>query len=160
MSTYMQIQGMNGNVTAKGHENWIHVDSMTVGVKSPVHTKVGDTRDRIKGDPVIGDVLIVKEADASSVHLFSHSLQGKVIPTVKIDVCHTGKEMSPHQQYILNNVLVSHYEESHDPTAKNPQEMIRLNFTKIEKSHTPFDSKGNAKSPIKAGYDLEQGTIC
>jgi len=160
MAIYMQIQGMNGNVTTKGHENWIHVESMHFGLKNPTRTSVGDIKDRIKGNPIIGEMTVVKEADPSSTYLFTNSLQGKVIPSVKIDICHTGKELTPHQQYTLTNVLVSHYEEAHDMSGKNPKEIVRFNFTKIEKSYTSFDSNGSAKSPVKAGYDLEQASVC
>ena len=160
MSIYMKCQGIPGSATASKHQQWIQLLKMQIHMKTPVHTKIGDVTDRVKGRPVIGDIEIIKVADVSSVNLMEHMLKATVIPSVNIDVCHSGKELTPHEQYQLSNVIVSAYSEIQHPISGPPSEWLRLNFTKIEKTHTQFGSDGRAQAPNRTIFDLAKGQAC
>ena len=160
MTIYMQCDGINGDVTNDQHKNWIQLNSVQFHLESPVYTKVGDTSDRVKGRPVIGEIEILKPTDSSSIHLMNALLNGTLISTVKIDVCHTGNGLKPHEQYVLSNVLVSGFSELQSAHFSKPLEMLRLNFTKIERTHTKYAEDGSAVSPNRVGYDLTQAKSC
>jgi type VI secretion system secreted protein Hcp len=158
MTTYMQIDGIQGDVTAKGHENWIAINDFNFGVKRTLSTDPGRIADRESTRPSISEVTLIKKMDKSSPLLFSESCVGKAKPTVKIHCCQTDNSLNPYAEITLNNVIVSGYHVSSNQNASShyPHENITLNFDKIELRYIPYDSQNQAQSPIPAGYDLKQ----
>ena len=68
----MKIPGVNGNVNAKGFENWINVDDIEfAGVTKTTKMIVGEGRDCFGGQPKFGQVSLLKSFDNSSCILFS-----------------------------------------------------------------------------------------
>ena len=158
MTAYMQIDGIQGDVTAKGHENWIAIKDFNFGVKRTLSTDPGRISDRESARPSISEVSIVKKMDKSSPLLFSESCVGKAKPTVKIHFCQTDNSLNPYAEITLNNVIISGYQvaSSSEENKTYPHENISLNFDKIELRYIPYDSQNQAQSPIPAGYDLKQ----
>ena len=153
MATYMQIDGIPGDVTAKGHENWISISEIHFGTRRNLSTDPGRIADREGTRPNISEITINKKVDQSSPLLFSESCVGKAKPTVKLDVCQTGSALSPYLQYTLNNAIVSGYQVS--TGGEYPMESVCITFDKIEMKYTPYDEQNQPKSPIPAGYDLK-----
>ena len=159
MTIYMKIDGIEGNVTAKGYEKWIELNSIQCGVQRNINTSPGKVIDRESTRPAINEFLLTKHMGKTTPLLFTEACVGKAKPQVEIHLCHTGDEISPYMQYTLNNVLISNYfveyEETTDKlTANHPKETITLNFDKIEMKFIPYDEQHKAQSPIPAGYDL------
>ncbi len=159
MAIYMKIDGIDGHATAKGHENWIEIDSVDFNVQRNINTKPGGISDRETTVPSVGEIVITKTMDKASPHLFSESCVGKA-KNVQIDVCQTSDQPDPYMTYKLNNVLLSNYTVSAaDRVEKSaPKETVNLNFDKIEMKYTQYDSQHNKSSAIPAGYDLKTGT--
>ena len=158
MTTYMQIDGIPGDVTAKGHENWIAIKDFSFGVKRSLSTDPGRVSDRESTRPSISEVSLMKKMDKSSPLLFGESCVGKAKPTIKIHLCQTDNNLNPYAEITLNNVIVSGYQ-VHSNAQSNgayPEEKIHLNFDKIEIRYIPYDNQNQAQSPIPAGYDLRQ----
>ena len=63
MSVYMKIDGINGKVTAKGHEQWIDCSSLQWGVGRAISSAVGTSADREASKPSISEVSITKMMD-------------------------------------------------------------------------------------------------
>ncbi len=164
MAIYMKIGGIDGDVTAKGHEKWIALQSLDFNVKRLLSTDPGRIADREGTRPSISEISITKKMDKSSPLLFSEACVGKAKSEMKIDICQTDSSLTPYAQLTLNNVIVSGYQldasnaEQHSTSAENqtPHEKITLSFDKIELRYTPYDSQHQAQSPIPAGYDLKQ----
>ncbi len=159
MTTYMKIDGIDGDVTAKGHENWISLNSIDFSVKRQLSTDPGRISDRESSRPSISEITINKKMDKSSPLLFGESCVGKAKPQVTIHLCQTDSNLSPYAEITLNNVIVSGYSlatASGGYGESAPQEHISLSFDKIEVRYTPYDSQNNAQSPIPAGYDLKE----
>lgn len=159
MTIFMKIDGINGDVTAKGYEKWIDLSSIHFDVQRNINTKPGKVINRESTRPAINEFSITKHMDKSTPLLFTEACIGKAKPQVEIHICHTGDDISPYMQYTLNNVLISNYfveyEDAQEQSANNhPQETITLNFDKIEMKFIPYDEQHNAQSPIPAGYDL------
>lgn len=155
MPIYLKIQGMEGDVSAKGHEKWIEVSCMNFNVSRNINTKPGAVSDRESTRPSISEIEISKTIDKTSPHLFSEACVGKS-KLVNLDICRTGETLSAYVQYTLSNAIISYYGIiiSSDTHGLQPTEKIRINFDKIEMKVIPFDAKHNPGSPIPAGYDL------
>ena len=168
MTTYMKIDGITGDVTAKGHENWIALQSMNFNVKRTLSATPGRLADREGTRPSISEITITKRMDKTSPHLFIESCTGKS-KNVQIDICQSNNnELTPYASFTLRNAIISGYDVNTD--TKNiengktssehhyPGETITLSFDQIEMKYTPFDEQNNPQSPIPAGYDLKQAT--
>jgi type VI secretion system secreted protein Hcp len=165
MAIYLQIQGINGDVSAKNYKHWINLESFNFSVKRTLSTRPGRVVDREGTRPSISEITIAKHTDKSSPLLFGEACTGQAKPNVKIVFCTTNDSLSPYLEYTLSNVIVSSYTvntrtESDDKDNKthHPHEIITLNFDKVEMKFTPFDEKHQAQSPIPSGYDLKQAT--
>lgn len=168
MAIYMKIDGIDGDVSAKGYEKWIEVQAMNFGVNRSINTAPGKNSDRESTKPSVGEIIVSKLADKSSPHLFSASCAGAAKKEVKIHFCKTGHskegEVKPYLEYTLNDVLVSNYKiKAADITQtagatsganEVPVETVNFNFNKIEMKHTEHDGKNNAGTPVTTSYDL------
>ena len=156
---FMKVKGIPGSATAENYNGWIELTGINQKVRRNVSNSVGNTQNREPGLPTVGEFEISKRSDISSPHLFQQAMKGAAIPTVTIDVCHTGDRMRLDRRYTLRNVIISYIEDgaiSSDSSLGN--EFLRLTFTTIEKSHTPYDASGSMQSSIAVGYDLEKAT--
>lgn len=162
MSAYLKIDGIDGNVSAKGLEKTIELQSAAFSVKRNMNTKPGAVSDREGAKPMLSELVVTKKVDMASPHLFGQATVGSVIPEVNVRFVNTGKELSEYHNVILKNVLISGYEmvhnktadEENDPEAK-PLEKISFNYTNIEVKNTPFSKDHKAGSPVSVGYNLE-----
>lgn len=156
MAIFMQIEGIDGTVTAKGHEKWIDCSSMQWGVGRAISNSVGTMDDREASKPSISEISITKQMDLSSTALFTEATIGKGKKVV-IHLCKTGSdEIETYQEYELEDCMVSGYSVSSG--GDRPQESISLSFSKILCTYTPFTPDGKAGSPNKSGYDVAAGT--
>jgi len=155
MPIYIKIDGLDGNVTAKGHEKWTEISSFQFNVNRSITTKPGAVSDREFTRPSISEIECMKTLDQTSPSLFSESCVGKV-KSVKVHVCQTDETISPYMEYTLTNAIVSGYSVTiSDQNGRlHPTEKLSFNFEKIEMRFTPYNEKHQAGSPIPAGYDL------
>lgn len=164
MAIYMQIPGINGNVTTKGYENWIELESFDFNVQRKLNTQPGRVSNREGSKPSVSEVSVKKRLDQASSLLFGEATVGTAKPTVKINFITTGASPTPYLEYTLSNVIVSGHHISHERVMADegsekeayPQETVNLNFDKVEMKVIPFDKNHKAQSPIPAGYDLNQ----
>lgn len=156
MTAYLQIPGISGDVTAKGHEDWIAITDFKFKIARSINAQPGHITDREGTRPHITQVDIYKAMDKATPLLFSEACVGKAKPEVKLHLCTTGDTLIPYMEYVLANAIVCHYEVQQRHTDQAyPSEIIALNFDKIEMKFTPFDQNHSPQSPIPAGYDLQ-----
>lgn len=154
MAIYIQIDKIDGNVTAAGHEKWIEVHSMSFGVgRGIMSVTPGAVKDRESSIPSISEIIISKTMDETSPLLFIEACVG-IAKTMKIHFCRTGDQTQTYMEYILNNVLISSYSVQGSGDSI-PQESLSLNFDKIEVKYTPYGDDHKPGSPIPAGYDMK-----
>lgn len=154
MAIYMQLEGVNGSVTAAGHEKWIDCSSLQWGVGRAISSTVGSTKDREASTPSISEVTLTKMMDEASPHLFTEATIGKA-KKAKIHLCKTNDKPDHYMEYELENCMISGYSVS--TGGDIPSESLSLSFTKIIMKYVPHDKNGKALSPVPAGYDLEKG---
>ena len=156
MAIFLEIEDIDGSVTAAGHEDWIEVDSLQWGVGRAIASGIGTAADRESSKPSISEISLSKMMDASSPLIFTEACVG-VSQLVTIHLCKTGEEdLETYMEYELTNCMISGYSVSSG--GDRPTETISLSFTQMVMTYTPSDSEGAGGDPIPAGYDMELGT--
>jgi type VI secretion system secreted protein Hcp len=153
MPIYMKIEGIDGNVTAAGHEKWIEVSSMNFGCgRSIMSREPGHESNREASAPSISAVTVSKEMDETTPLLFTQATIGDA-KKVEIHLCRTGEQLQSFMEYTLSNTLISSYSVS-AAGSMHPSESLTLNFDKIEMKYNSFDDKHKKKTSVPAGYDM------
>lgn len=159
MPIYMKIDGVDGSVTAVGHEKWIELDSCQLGVNRHITSPTGRGTNREASAPAVSEIVVTKSLDCASAELFKLSLWGEGKKT-KIDFCKTDKDkFETYFSYELENTLISSYSVSGTggDASSRPMESLALNFTKITYVTTLMDDKNAGGKPSRAMWDLAQG---
>ena len=159
MPIYMKIDGVDGSVTAAGHEKWIEIESAQVGTHRHVTNATGRGVNREASVPAVSEIVVTKSTDCASTGLFRLSLHGEG-KKVKIDFVKTDKDkFEPFLQLELENTLVSSFTSSGHGGDSNarPMESLSINFTKITFNATTMDNKNATAKPDRASWDLAQG---
>lgn len=154
MAIYLHVEGLEGDVTAAGHEGWIECGSMDFGMGRNIQTATGSSQERESSAPTLSDVTIVKNMDKCTPKLFEQACIG-TSKLVKIDLVQTGEQLDTYMSYELTDSLVAAY--STNTGGERPTESVSFNFTKFEMKYTPYDNKHKPGSPIPAGYDVSLG---
>lgn len=154
MVIYLQIEGVRGNVTDPGHENWIEIGSFSFGVARGIaSSSPGNQSNREASAPSFTEIRVEKVMDETSPVLFQEAIMGKA-KRVDIHICETVTEKNMvTARYTLSDVLISDYNVRTVGDSR-PQEYLSFNFARIEMSFIPHNSKGEAGTPVPAGYDL------
>jgi type VI secretion system secreted protein Hcp len=160
MPIYMKIDGIDGSVTAAGHEKWIELDSAQVGTSRHITNATGRGTNREASAPSVSEIVVTKTLDCASTGLFRLSLWGEG-KKVKIDFCKTDKDkIEPYLQIELENTMVSSYSVSghggSDTTHTRPMESLALNFVKITYNTIAMDAANKTAKPDRASWDLAQ----
>src|SRR6185295_14966275 len=77
MAIYMKCAGIDGQVTAKGHEKWIELQSCQFGVGRGISSATGSDANREASAPSVSEIVVTKVTDATSPLFFQESLIGK-----------------------------------------------------------------------------------
>ena len=152
---YMLIPNIEGDVTAKDHEQWIELSNFNFHVKRQITAHAGRISDREVTRPYISELKLEKLADCSGPQLFREACVGKAIDTVKIHMCLTNERLDPYQEFTFSNVILSYLEINADASAQTEM-FINMSFDSMEVKYIPFDNKHRPQSPIAAGYDLKR----
>ena len=147
----MNYEGINGEVTASGHEQWIDIDSYNWGATRGITAATGTNQNREATSVSINEFTITKLVDDATPYLFKEACIGTG-KEVRIVSTKTGDKLEDYIEYVLKDVMISGYHVNTD--GERPVETITLSFTKIEQSYTPFDDANNAKASVKNSYDL------
>ncbi|KEQ12242.1 Hcp family type VI secretion system effector [Endozoicomonas numazuensis] len=156
MAIYMNFNSKKpaGNVTAKGYEDWIEVDSFSFGVGRSITMEAGAMSNREAGRPSLSEVSVTKLLDAASGGLFKESVTGSEGTTVQIDIVQTGTNtVQKYASYTLEDCMVSSYSIGASAGGA-PTETISLSFAKIVADLSHADKTHKNKKNLKVGYDL------
>jgi len=160
MPIYVKYDGIPGDVTSAGHEQWIEVNSFQWGVGRGIGDPTGSAADREGSTPSVSEITVSKTTDSASPNLMRAALglapggEGK---TVVIDFVKTDQgQPEAYMTYTLTNALVSGYSVSSG--GDRPSESLSLNFTKVEFKNTGMGPANETGSPDTANYDLSTHT--
>ena len=139
MAIYLHVDGLEGDVTAAGHEGWIECESLQWGVGRGITTPTGSSQERESAAPSVSEVSIVKIMDKCTPKLFEQACVGTA-KLVKIDLVQTGAQLDTYMSYELENSLISGYSVS--TGGDRPAENLSLNFSSISSTVIPISSLG------------------
>jgi len=150
----MKVDSLDGDVTEDTHKKWIELNSLQFGVGRAITTRSGGGEHRDASLPSVSEVVVSKHLDPSSVPLFKWSVGGTDAKTVKIELVSAGGAKAyVYEKIELTECLISSY--SLSSGGDKPSESVSLNFTKVQVTYTPTDTKGNPSGKnIVASYDI------
>jgi type VI secretion system secreted protein Hcp len=155
----MKYDGIDGAVTAAGHEKWIELQSCQLGVNRHINTPTGRGANREASAPTVSEIVVTKSQDCASTLLFRASLDGEG-KKVKIDFCKTDKDkFEPYLQVELENTMISSFTVSGagGDTHDRPMESLSLSFTSMQVSSTAMDASNKTGKPARAKWDAATG---
>jgi type VI secretion system secreted protein Hcp len=155
MAGFAKIQGIDGESTDKNHDGWINIES----ISNPISRSIPDgavDQERARGSTTLGDMVLSRPLDKSSVKLAAACAQGNFYDEVEIHLTtQIKKEEKPFLKYKLKNAIITSYNISGGASGNpQPSEMITLNFTKIEWEYVILDrNTGDTKGSVPDSYD-------
>lgn len=151
---YLKIDGIDGEVVAKGFEKWIEVDSTSFKTKRTISAPGGGVIDRDVSAPTFEDLAVEKVTDKASPLIFRDAVIGSARPTARLHFTRNvnGLEVT-YQTITLSDVLVSSFSQA--ATSDGSLERFSLNFTKFAITNISIDpASGKITGTVGAGYDL------
>jgi type VI secretion system secreted protein Hcp len=142
-----------GDATEKKHNKWIKIHSVSFGSGRNVKSRTGRAADREAGTGYLGEIMINKDMDSSSVFLFKSTCAGHG-EKMEIHVTRAGsgddKSEIEYLKYVLEDALITGY--SCSSTGGKPSETLTLNFSKITMTYAPQSSSVKDESAITVSY--------
>lgn len=151
MAIYAKFDKIMGNVTTKGLEGWIELDSFNWGYASTHSQGAGQYR-----DVAVNEVALSMKAEQASVDLAQIGLNRTIIGNLECRFTTTAQNsVDTYMSYKFTNCVISHY--SITANAQGiPVETISLNFQKVNFTFTARDAK-LVGIPKSVTYDLTAG---
>lgn len=159
MAAFLKLGDIKGEATDKEHKDWVIIESMSAPIFRSIPEGARDQQ-RSRGDTSLGDVVIVRELDKSSVKLQESCANGTFFNKAQLVLTsQVGDAQKPYLKYELENVIVTSYgfhgNASGDPL---PTEEITLNCTKVTWTYTTLDPKtGEPQGDTDGSYDPGKG---
>jgi type VI secretion system secreted protein Hcp len=158
MAIYIEYEGINGNVTAKGYEGQIRCDSCQFGVGRGITMEVGNMSNREASRPNLSEFTFTHKTDVSATALFKEATIGSAGKKVIIHFVQTGSDkLVEYMTYTLEDVLVSGYSISADFDSASV-ETVSLAFSKVEVKYQDHEGKNKGASQNVVGYNLYEAT--
>ena len=156
MPIYMKFDGVDGDITAEGHEKWIDLLSVSWGSSRAVST-TGEVSHRTKSAVQMREVVVTKDRDSASGKLWREHLMNDS-KDVQIDwVTQSQGGSTIYQTLKLKHALVSSFSSSGHASDK-PVEQLSFNFTEIEGTFFDMAQQGTKTSkPFVQSYNLSKG---
>jgi len=150
----MKIDGIDGDVRAKGYEKWIEIDSFSWGLNNIIG---GGSPGAAVGKVHFSDITIMKKAEKGSPFLMLDCAKGQLLPAVQFVLTRVLRDTQQKYYKIeLENVLISSFMDSGDNGGDIPTETISLNFSKIHYTIYLEDADRSVK-PQTVGWDVKAG---
>ena len=157
MAIYLELEGIEGNVTAEGYEGQIGIMSVSFGVSRQISMEPGAMTNRETSAPMLSPIMLSKEADSSVIAIFKEATSGSAGTTATLRFVRTGADaVQEYMTMTLNDCIVSDYSISAGGDGA-PMESIGVSYSRIEVAYTGGDASGKASQPQRATYDLTTG---
>ncbi len=158
-AAYMKLGDIKGESTEQSHKEWILLESMSSSIHRSVPEGAKDN-ERSRGQTTLGDVLVVRQLDKSSVKLQEACANGTFYKEVEIHFCTQVKnKQEPYLKYLLKDVIVSSYSVHGNAMGSPlPTEQVSLTYTAVEWTYIVIDpATGDNKGNVPAKYNPGEG---
>src|SRR5579862_4550160 len=137
MPIFMKFGSIQGDITSKGHENWIALHSFQWGVGRGISSSQGSAENRTATGASVSEIVVTKLLDPASNDLLQDMLKGMLKTEVQIDFTEV-KDNNVFLSYKLTNTGISGWSTS--TGGDRPTESLSLNFTKVAVTNTKKDA--------------------
>lgn len=157
---FMKVGDIKGESTDDAHMDWINLLSVSNSITRPMGAGAsGSTRHR--SSATFGDVVCVKEVDASTPKLQEAIAKGTVFPKVEIHL--TTSSISDagrvtYYAYELKNVQITSYSLSGSAADGRPLEEVSFNYEEIKTTYTKQNRDGSSGGNVEFEWKVEEGT--
>ena len=159
MAGYLKLGDIKGESTDDGHKDWINLLSVSQSITRAMGAGAsGATRHR--SSATFGDVVCVKEVDASTPKLAEAIADGKHFDKVEIDLCTSseGGKRIPYLKWELKNVRVTSYSVSGATDGGQvPTEQLSFNYEEIKQTYDKLDNQNKSKGKVEYNWKIEEG---
>jgi len=154
---YMKIEGIDGESTADGHEDWIELLSVSESIARPDDGATGSSRRR--GAAVFEDIVVEKFLDRTSPKLRQALAEGRTYPKVDIDITRIcGEHEVVYFTYeLVNSQLGSISLEGMSAGGDRPVEDFSLNFEEIKWTYDIIGPDCSSEGTVEAEWSIERG---
>lgn len=145
---FLKLDGIDGEVTAKGYEKWIEVFSFSWGASNSGISASGGGAGKVS----FQDIHFTSGFSKASPLLFLKCATGEHIPTGLLSLRKAGGDANASEflKIKLEEVLVSSFSDAGAEQGDDrPLEEVSLNFTKIQMQYTAPDG-----STTEMGWDV------
>ena len=161
MSGYLKIGDIKGESTDDGHKDWINLLSVSSNITRPMGAGAsGSTRHR--SSATFGDVVRVKEVDASTPKLQEAIADGTCFPKVNIDLCTSseGGKRIPYLLWELKQARVTSYSVSGAADGSMPPtEQLSLNYEAIKLTYDQIGKDNKSQGKVEYNWNIEEGVV-
>jgi len=149
MPIYMKIDGVEGDVVAKGYEKWIEVYSYSFGGAVTPPTSGGGA-----GKSFFNPMYVDFPVSSGVPKTMFFAMAGRNIKSVTVVVVgNLGDQQREHSRYVLQNVLISSYSVSGSDGSR-PTENLSFNFERITWYETLFAGDGSVRGQNYAWWSI------
>jgi len=155
--TYLKIEGVEGEASAKGMEKQIEIYSFSWGASNPVSVASSGGKGLSAGRVSISSFNIMKKADKASTQLFQACATGKNFTKATVIMRKAGGEggQAPFLQYDFDTIMVESIQWSGSSGGDDtPMESVSFSFGKVSITYTPQNKDGSKGSPAVGAWDL------
>lgn len=151
-SSYLQVDGAEGESTDSKHSGWIDIDSWGWGAVQPetAATGGGSGAARVSMQPLTVTAPVFKGANT----LFLFCCNGKHIPKVVLEMTKAGETQQVFFRITLEDVIVSHVQFG----GTGSSHVCHGNFSFMAKKnkvwYAPQDKSGQVKGGDEKGWDI------
>jgi type VI secretion system secreted protein Hcp len=151
VKAYLSLEGIEGEATAAGHENWIEVVAFGWGVHNEI-APVGTQMIARDGRVEFQDLVITKHIDKASPLLAVTCADGGSIGEAELVFYSGGSDDQPTGIVRLSGLQVRSVA-STSGSSSGPTEVLSLTFSRVEWVYYEYDDRGRS-GETRAGWDV------
>lgn len=150
MPIYMKLDDIPGEVTAKGYEKWIELQSYSWGVSNTPSDTGGGT-----GKAKFDQFSVSLEVFSGIPKALYFCASGKIVKTATVVVVdNEGREFS---RYLLNGILIGMLQANNGSGEGRGNMYMAFNFQRITWYETVFAGDGSVKGQNYAWWSIVEG---
>lgn len=154
--TYLKIEGVEGESTAKGFDKQMEIYSFSWGASNPTTVSAGSSG-LSAGRVSVSSFNVMKKTEKASPTLFQACCTGRHFPTAELVMRKAGGEAGqlPFLKYKFTDVMIESVQWSGSTGGDDtPTESLSLAFAKCEVEYQQQAANGNVGNPVLAAWDL------
>lgn len=158
MDMFLRIDGIPGEGTHKGHENWIPVLAADWGVSQAVATAhgggAGAGAGAGAGKAEFRPAMFTAWASGASPLLFEACVSGRRTPSATFEAVRSGDRPTVAVRWDFEEVLVTTLGMSRGEGSPTLVDSFALNYRRLRLTTYSLDPRGGAGSATARGWDL------